>query len=161
MSIIEQKLADQRLILPEPLQLPSGMKLPFPWVLVRGNRVYISGHGPQERDGQPAGPFGAVGESVSIDEGYEAARKVGLSILASLKRELGDLDRIVGWCCVHGMVLCKPGFTNAPAVVNGFTDLILDVFGPDIGRHARTAVGVAALPLNFPIEIEAEVLIKE
>ncbi|MET3590648.1 enamine deaminase RidA (YjgF/YER057c/UK114 family) [Mesorhizobium shonense] len=127
----------------------------------RGDRAYVSGHGPQEPDGSLAGPFGAVGESVSLEEARASARKVGLSMLSSLKRELGSLDRITGWCRVHGMVNSAPGFTQTPVVMNGFSDLILEIFGPEIGRHARTAIGVAALPFDLPVEIEAEVMIKE
>jgi hypothetical protein len=137
----EDKLTSMDLVLPQPLKLPPGMILPFPWVNVRGDRAYISGHGPQETDGSPAGPFGAVGDDVSIDEAYEAAKKVGLSMLGSLKRELGSLDRVAGWCRVFGMVNCTPRFANTPSVINGFTDLILEVFGPEVGRHSRTAVG--------------------
>lgn len=155
----DEKLAALGIVLPPPLKLPPGMVLPFPWVNVRGDRAYISGHGPQEPDGSLAGPFGAVGESVSLDEARASARKVGLSMLASLKRQLGSLDRITGWCRVHGMVNSALRFTETPAVMNGFSELILEVFGPEIGRHARTAIGVAALPLNFPVEIEAEVMI--
>ncbi len=155
----EDKLTSMDLVLPQPLKLPPGMILPFPWVNVRGDRAYISGHGPQETDGSPAGPFGAVGDDVAIDEAYEAAKKVGLSMLGSLKRELGSLDRVAGWCRVFGMVNCTPRFANTPSVINGFTDLILEVFGPEVGRHSRTAVGVAGLPLNFPVEIEAEVML--
>ena len=160
MAGIDQRLRELSLVLPAPLKLPPGMVLPFPWVNVRGDRAYISGHGPQESDGSPAGPFGAVGGAVSIEQGYASARKVGLSILGSLTRELGSLDRIAGWARVHGMINCAPGFSNTPAVLNGFTHLIIEVFGEEIGRHARTAVGVAGLPLGFPIEIEAEVLLK-
>lgn len=159
MSTYEDKLSSLGLVLPQPLKLPPGMILPFPWVNVRGDRAYVSGHGPQETDGSPAGPFGAVGDDVSIDEAYETARKVGLSILGSLKRELGNLDRIACWCRVFGMVNCAPRFANTPSAINGFSDLILEVFGPEVGRHSRTAVGVAGLPLNFPIEIEAEVML--
>jgi enamine deaminase RidA (YjgF/YER057c/UK114 family) len=155
----EDKLTSMDLVLPQQLKLPPGMILPFPWVNVRGDRAYISGHGPQETDGSPARPFGAVGDDVSIDEAYEAAKKVGLSMLGSLKRELGSLDRVAGWCRVFGMVNCTPRFANTPSVINGFTDLILEVFGPEVGRHSRTAVGVAGLPLNFPVEIEAEVML--
>jgi enamine deaminase RidA (YjgF/YER057c/UK114 family) len=155
----DQRLAELGIVLPEPFRLPVGMVLPFPWVNVRGDRAYISGHGPQEVDGSPAGPFGTVGDTVSVEEGYASARKVGLSILGSLRRELGSLDRVAGWCRVHGMINCARGFSNTPMVLNGFTDLILDVFGPEVGRHARTAAGVAGLPLNFPVEIEAEVMI--
>ncbi|MEO7681979.1 MAG: RidA family protein [Sphingomonas sp.] len=158
----EDRLAMLGLTLPEPLLLPDGMVLPFAWVLHRGDRVYVSGHGPQEADGSPAGPFGRVGGGgVSLEDARLSARKAGLSILASLHRELGSLDRISGWCRVHGMINCSPLFSDTTAVLNGFSDLINDVFGPQIGRHARTAVGVAGLPLNFPIEIEAEVLVSD
>lgn len=161
MARIEQRLEALGLVLPEPLRLPEGMRLPFAWVNVRCEVAYISGHGPQEADGSTAGPFGAVGREVTIEQAYESARKTALSMLASLKRELGDLDRITGWRRVHGMVNCAPGFASTPAVINGFSDLILEVFGPEIGRHARTAVGVAGLPTNIPVEIEAEVGIRE
>ena len=157
MSKIEARLEALGLVLPAPLRLPEGVRLPFPWVNVRGDVAFISGHGPQEADGSTARPFGVVGQDVSVEQAQGSARKTGLSMLASLKRELGDLDRITGWRRVHGMVNCVPGFPSTPLVMNGFTDLILDVFGPDIGRHARTAVGVSALPANIPVEIEAEV----
>lgn len=159
MSDAEQRLRDLNIVLPAPLKLPPDMVLPFPWINVRGDRAFISGHGPQETDGSPAGPFGAVGDTVSTEDGYASARKVGLSILGSLQRELGSLNRITGWCRVHGMINCKLRFSDTPAVLNGFTDLIIEVFGEEVGRHARTAVGVAGLPINFPIEIEAEVMI--
>jgi enamine deaminase RidA (YjgF/YER057c/UK114 family) len=110
-------------------------------------------------DGSLAGPLGKLGDGVSVEQGYEAARLTALSMLGSLQRTLGSLDRIAGWCRVHGMINSAPGFTDTPLVLNGFTDLILDVFGPDIGAHARTAVGVAALPHDMPIEIEAELLL--
>lgn len=159
MGKIEDTLESLGIELPAPLKLPEGMVLPFPWINLRGDRAFISGHGPQESDGSPAGPFGAIGETVSVEEGYASARKVGLSMLGSLQRELGTLDRVAGWCRVHGMINCAPRFDNTPAVLNGFTDLILDVFGRDIGAHARTAVGVAGLPFNFPVEVEAEILV--
>ncbi|HZV18888.1 MAG TPA: RidA family protein [Sphingobium sp.] len=159
MAGADQKLTELGLILPAPLALPPGVVLRFPWVNVRGKRAYISGHGPQNLDGSVAGPFGSVGEELSVEQGHEAARLTALSMLASLKRTLGSLDRIAGWCRVHGMVNCVPGFAQTPAVLNGFTDLILEVFGPEIGAHARTAIGVAALPHNMPVEIEAELLL--
>ena len=160
MTDFDERLVALGIVLPQPLKSPPGMVLPFPWVNVQGDRAYISGHGPQETDGSPAGPFGAVGDTVTIEEGYGSARKVGLSVLGSLQRELGTLNRIAGWCRVHGMVNCQAGFDNTPSVLNGFTDLILQVFGSEVGVHARTAVGVAGLPLNFPIEIEAEVILR-
>ncbi|WP_160012242.1 RidA family protein [Rhizobium sp. 18055] len=159
MSNYEQKLVSMGLVLPQPLKLPSHMTLPFPWVNVRGDRAYISGHGPQNPDGSPAGPFGAVGDNVSVEDAHASARKAALAVLGSLKRELGSLDRITGWCRVFGMVNCAPRFANPPAVINGFTELIIEVFGHEVGNHARSAIGVAGLPLNFPVEIEAEVMI--
>ncbi|WP_230532144.1 RidA family protein [Microvirga roseola] len=155
----EARLKELGLLLPKPLQTPPGIVLPFPWVHVRGDRAFVSGHGPQDADGSLAGPFGKVGDTISIEQGREIARKVGLSMLGSLKRELGSLDRITGWCRVFGMVNCAPGFDRPPTVINGFSELILDVFGPEIGRHARSAIGVAGLPFNIAVEVEAEVAI--
>jgi len=160
MSRIESRLKELGLTLPPPMRVPGGMALPFPWINVRGERVFVSGHGPQNPDGALAGPFGKVGAEVTLEQGNELARKVGLSILGSLKRELGELDRIAGWARVFGMVSSAPGFDRHPAVINGFSDLILAVFGPEIGRHARSAIGVAGLPFNIAVEIEAEVLLR-
>lgn len=154
---IEQRLADLGLVLPEPMQLPPGVTLPFPWVRVRGNRAFVSGHGPQNPDGSIAGPLGKVGADLTIEQGYAAARLTALSILSSLKRELGDLDRVTAWLKVLGMVNVAPGFQNPPAVINGFSDLILELYGPEAGSHARSAVGLAELPFGIPVEIEAEV----
>lgn len=159
MSRTAARLTELGLALPPPLQAPGGIKLPFPWISVRGERVIISGHGPQNPDGALAGPFGKVGAEVTPEQAQEVARKVRLSILGSLQRELGDLDRIAGWVRVFGMVNSAPGFDRHPAVINGFSDLILAVFGSDIGRHARSAIGAAGLPFNIAVEIEGEVLL--
>jgi len=156
---IEDKLKSLDLILPAPMSIPDGMALPFPWVNIRGNRAFVSGHGPQNDDGTVSGPLGKVGVDVTVKQGYELARKTALAILGSLQRELGDLDRIQGWAKVFGMVNCAPGFTQQPLVINGFTDLIVEVFGEEKGKHSRSAVGMAALPLGMAVEIEAEVLL--
>ncbi|MGE3645884.1 MAG: RidA family protein [Beijerinckiaceae bacterium] len=160
MSVIAARLDSLGLVLPAPLRIPAGVKLPFPFVNVRDGRAFVSGHGPQDSDGSIAGPFGKVGSDVSKDEAYVLARKTGLSILASLQRELGDLDRIAGWARVFGMVNTAPGFNAFPAVINGFSDLILEVFGDEIGRHARSAIGVAGLPFDIAVEIEADVVLR-
>lgn len=154
---IEARLEELGLILPEPLVLPPGARLPFPWVRVRGNRAFISGHGPQQPDGSLAGPFGKVGAEVLPEQAYEAARLIALAILGTLKRQLGDLDRVTAWLRVFGMVNSAPDFTRQPAVINGFSDLVLAVYGEEAGSHARSAVSVASLPFNIPVEIEAEV----
>jgi enamine deaminase RidA (YjgF/YER057c/UK114 family) len=156
---IEYKLAELGLLLPEQLRLPPGVFLPFPWVRVYGNRAFISGHGPLLPDGTLAGPFGKIDVDVTPEEGYAAARLTALSVLSSLQRELGNLDRVTAWLRVFGMVATAPGFGTAPAVINGFSDLILQLWGPEAGSHARSAVGVAELPFGIPVEIEAEVAI--
>lgn len=155
---IEAQLATMGLRLPPPIKAPAGVKLPFSFVRVHGGQAYVSGHGPQDDDGSLAGPFGKVGVDLTVDQGYEAAKRVGLSMLGSLKRELGDLDRISAWLRVHGMVNCGPDFAQQPAVINGFSDLILALYGAR-GAHARSAVGMSALPFNMAVEIEALVAI--
>ena len=157
---IEKKLAALGLSLPEPLKLPPGVALPFPWVRVHGDRAYLSGHGPLAADGSLAGPLGKVGAEVSEEQAYAAAERTALAMLASLRRELGDLDRVVAWVRVFGMVNTAPGFNRTPAVINGFSDLILRLWGEDAGRHARSAVGQSELPFDIPVEIEAEVVIR-
>jgi enamine deaminase RidA (YjgF/YER057c/UK114 family) len=154
---VEAKLEELGLVLPGPVQTPPGLVLPFAWVRVRGDRAYVSGHVPLNPDGSVAGPLGKVGAEVSEEQGYEAARLTALSILGDLKRELGDLDRVVAWLRVFGMVNSAPGFVRQPNVINGFSDLILELYGPSAGDHARSAVGLAELPLGVPVEIEAEV----
>jgi len=157
MSRTGERLQELGLALPEPLQVPPGAELPFPWVHVVGRRALISGHGPTNADGSLAEPRGKVGSEVTLEEAYDAARLTGLAIFGSLERELGDLDRIAAWTRVFGMVNSAPGFHRQPAVINGFSDLILQVFGAEIGRHARSAVGLAELPFGIPVEIEGEV----
>ena len=151
MSNIERRLQDLGIVLPEPLQMPPGVVLPFPWVRIVGTRALISGHGPTDQDGSLAQPLGKVGQDVSQEQAQLAARLTGLAILGSLQRALGSLDRIAAWTRVFGMVNSAPGFRNQPAVINGFTNLILDVFGPAVGAHARSAVGLAELPFNIPV----------
>jgi enamine deaminase RidA (YjgF/YER057c/UK114 family) len=157
MSRITERLAALGLALPQPLQSPAGLVLRFPWVRIVGTRALISGHGPTNADGSLAAPLGKVGLEVSEQQACEAARLTALAILGSLHRELGDLDRIASWTRIFGMVNSAPGFNRQPVVINGATDLILDVFGPVIGTHARSAVGMAGLPFNIPVEIEGEV----
>ena len=154
---IEDRLHALGLVPAEPLRLPPGASLPFPWVRVVGSRALISGHGPTNADGTLAQPLGKVGAEVSPDQAYAAARLTALAILGSLQRTLGSLDRIACWTRVFGMVNSAPGFNRQPAVINGFSDLILEVFGPERGAHARSAVGMAALPFDIPVEIEGEV----
>ena len=157
----EERLAELGHSLPKPVHLPPGLHLPFTFINLRGNRALISGHPRQSSEGAIDGPYGQLGAELTTEQGYEAARGIGLSILANLKSEIGELSRIQGWTRVFGMVNSAQGFSDQHLVINGFSDLIIDVFGPEVGRHARSAIGTAGLPMNFAIEIEGEVLLAD
>jgi len=157
MSSIDERLRGLGLSLPPPPRPPPGVVLPFQFVRVVGRRALVSGHGPQDADGAFARPLGKLGRELSVEQGYAAARLTALSILGSLKRALGDLDRIAAWTRVFGMVNSAPGFHMQPSVINGFSEVILEVFGPVVGAHSRSAVGMAELPFDIPVEIEGEV----
>jgi enamine deaminase RidA (YjgF/YER057c/UK114 family) len=152
MGRIEDKLAELGLELPDPPSAPAGVVLPFKWVRISGGYGYISGHGPL--DGGEVLVRGKVGADVSADRGAEAARLTALSIFASLKRELGDLDHVTAWVKALGFVNCAPGFSGTPGVINGFSDLVIELWG-DPGRHARSAIGAAELPFEMAVEVEA------
>jgi enamine deaminase RidA (YjgF/YER057c/UK114 family) len=157
MSRIEERLRTMGLSpLPE-IQPPAGVVLPFQFIRILNRRVLISGHGPQNADGSIAQPLGKLGWELTLEQGYAAARLTALSILGSLKRALGDLDRVGAWIRLFGMVKSAPGFNRQPVVINGFFDLILELYGPKAGAHSRSAVGLAELPFDIPVEIEGEV----
>lgn len=156
MAIIEQRLAAMGFELPQPLKVREGLQMPFSWVRVRGNRAYISGHVACNLDGTLAKPIGKVGAQVSSDEGYASARLVALAHLASLKRAISNLDRVTAWLRVFAMVNVAPGFNETPLVTNGYSDLILELYGPEVGAHARSSIGMA-IPLDAPVNCEAEV----
>ena len=133
-------------------------RLPFELVRIVGDRALIAGHVPLNDDGTVAMPFGKVGDAVTAEEAYQAARRVALGMLSSLRTALGDLDRVDCWVRLFGMVNVAPGFSAIPPVINGCSDVILEVFG-DNGRHTRSAVGMAELPFGVPVECEGEVKI--
>ena len=149
---IEGKVKQMGLALPEPLVPPGNFQL----VKVHAGLAYIAGHGPF--DGATPLVQGLVGRDLTVDEAYEAARLTALSILASLKQELGDLDRVTQWLRAVGYVQCAPDFEQNAAVVNGFSDLIVELWG-DAGRHARSAPGQGPSPLNVPIIVDAIVAV--
>jgi len=128
----------------------------FELVTVHGGTAYVAGHAPI--DGSAVLVQGAVGRELTVEEGYRAARLTALSILASLKHTLGDLDRVTRWLRAVGYVQTAPGFHDNAKVVNGFSDLIIEVFG-DAGRHARSAPGQGPSPLNVPIIVDAFVAV--
>jgi enamine deaminase RidA (YjgF/YER057c/UK114 family) len=155
----EKKIVELGLNLPKPVQLPKNLELPFNFINVRENRVLISGHPRQANDGSINGPYGQVGKDLTTQEAQLAAKEIGLSIFANLKQKIGNLSRIKSWVRVFGMVNSATGYDEQHIVLNGFSDLLLEVFGSEVGAHSRSAVGVAGLPMNLAIEIEGEVII--
>jgi enamine deaminase RidA (YjgF/YER057c/UK114 family) len=133
-----------------PAPKPLGVYKPF---LIVGNLVYVSGHGTVKEDGSLI--IGRIGRDLSIDEGKDAARQVGLAILATLKKNLGTLNKIKRVIKVLGMVNCVPEFERHPFVINGCSELFATVWGDDNGIGVRSAVGMGSLPDNIPVEIEA------
>ena len=152
MARIEDRLRELGLALPAPMDPPGNFEL----VTVHGGVAYVAGHAPI--DGSAVLVEGAVGRELTVEEGYRAARLTALSILASLKRALGDLDRVTKWLRAVGYVQAAPGFHDNAKVVNGFSDLIVEVFG-DAGRHLRSAPGQGPSPLNVPIIVDAFVAV--
>jgi len=150
----DAKLNELNLELPEAPK-PGGTYSP---VVVVDNIAYISGHGPVKSDGSMI--TGKVGGELGLEEGQVAARQVGLTILATLKSPLGSLDRIERIVKVLGMVNATPEFDKHPQVINGFSDLMVEIFGEN-GRAARSAVGMGSLPGNISVEIEAILQLKE
>ena len=116
-----------------------------------GNLLYLAGHGPTKADGSNI--TGKVGKDLTTEQGYDAAKQVGVAMLSTLKAELGDLNKVKRVVKVLGMVNCTENFVDQPKVMNGFSDLMVAVFG-DKGKHARSAVGMYALPSNIAVEVE-------
>jgi len=118
-----------------------------------GNLLFVSGHGPDRTDGKPMAR-GKVGRELTVEQAYQVARSVGLALLATTRTQLGSLDKVKRVVKVLGMVNSADDFGDQPKVINGFSDLMVQVFGEAIGKHARSAVGMAALPMGIPVEIE-------
>ncbi len=122
-----------------------------------GNRAFVSGHGALAADGSPLGPFGKVPSQVSLEDAQASARAATLAMLASLKRAVGELDKVAAWLMVYGNVNADPGYPQTTLVANPASELLVDLYGADAGAHARTAIGMAALPLDLPVILAAEV----
>jgi enamine deaminase RidA (YjgF/YER057c/UK114 family) len=150
---IEQKLEAIGLSLPTPLVPPGNFEL----VKVHNGLAYIAGHGPF--DGATVLSQGLVGRDLTLEQAYDAARMTALSILASLKRELGDLDRVAHWIRAVGYIHCAAGFGQNATVLNGFSDLIVELWG-EAGRHARSAPGQGPSPQNVPVIVDAIVAVE-
>ncbi|MFX1520434.1 MAG: RidA family protein [Promethearchaeota archaeon] len=151
---IETKLKELGLELP-----PPGKPVANYVLAVRsGNLIFLSGHGPIFKDGSAI--TGKVGADLTLEEGYQAARQTALVLLTSLKEEIGNLDKVQRVVKLLGMVNCTPEFVDQPKVINGASDLLVDIFGAK-GKHARSAIGVNALPFNIAVEIEMIVAVKD
>jgi enamine deaminase RidA (YjgF/YER057c/UK114 family) len=149
LGIVEARLAALGLSLPSPAA-PAGNYL---GAVREGNLVFLSGHGPLDPEGKLIS--GKVGVDFSLEEGYQHARLVGLNLLASLKAEIGSLDKVRKVVKVLGIVNAPPDFARQPQVINGCSDLFVEIFGLEVGKHARSAIGVASLPGQMSVEIEA------
>lgn len=144
----EKKLAELGLVLP-PAPKPVGLYKPM---LIVGNLAYLSGHGPLKNDGTLI--IGRVGDDMTLEQGKDAARQVGLAMLATLRAGLGSLDRVVRLVKLLGLVRCTDAFDQQPAVVNGCSQLFVDLYGSDLGVGTRSAMGTNALPSGIAVEIE-------
>lgn len=151
---VEEKLKSMGIVLVEPGKPLAN----YVNAVTTGNLVFMAGKGPRTKKGELI--TGKVGKDLTIEEGYEAARLTGVSQLAALKAEIGDLNRVERIVKVLGLVNCEPDFGNQPEVINGFSDLMVEVFG-ERGKHARAAVGAGSLPRNIACEIEMIVQIKK
>ena len=149
----EEKLASMGLVLPE-VPVPVANYVPYRWA---GNLIYLSGQGPKRADG--AYRPGRLGRDASTEEGYADARLTGLNLLAVAKSALGELSRIEAVVKLLGMVNAEPDFADHPKVINGCSDLLVEVLG-EAGRHARSAIGMGSLPNRMTVEIEAILLVR-
>lgn len=148
--------------LPKPWHLPPGTLAPnVRLVRVSGKRVVVAGHNPIDAMGNVTGPFGTVGDTVSLNEAKICSAATMLGVLASLRQEIGDLSRISGWVKLDGWVNAARGFEELPAIMNPASKIIYDLFGPEAGAHARYVVGVTGLPFGAPVELAAEVELAE
>jgi enamine deaminase RidA (YjgF/YER057c/UK114 family) len=148
MGQVEDKLKSMGYTIPTPPS-SAGNYVPF---YRTGNLVFLSGVGPRQADGSMV--RGKVGSDLTVEEAYQAAQLCALTSLANLKAAIGDLDKVSHFVKVLGMVNAEPDFTEPPAVINGYSDMIVEAFG-EKGRHARSAVGMVALPGNMAVEVEA------
>ena len=145
----EARLKEKNITLPQPATPVAN----YVGAVRVGNLLFLSGHGPLRTDGKPSAR-GKVGRELTVEQGYQVAREVGHSLLATTRAHLGSLDKVRRVVKVLGMVNSADGFGDQPKVINGFSDLMVEIFGEAVGKHARSAVGMAELPMGIPVEIE-------
>lgn len=152
---IETRLKELGIVLP-PVSKPVGS---YATSVLSGNMLYLSGTGGFDIGQEPV--FGKLGREISIEDGYSSARGTVLNLLSTMKDILGDLDRVEKIVKLLGFVNCTSDFIRQPEVINGASDLLLEIFGPETGLHTRAAVGVYSLPFNIPVEIEMMVRVHQ
>jgi enamine deaminase RidA (YjgF/YER057c/UK114 family) len=152
-STVAERLAGRGLAMPPPQVVPAGVRLTYRRFVRWQNVAYIAGHGPTHGEGWGS-PLGKVGRDVTVEEAVAAAQLTALNVLKTIERGLGDLDGIACWLKINGYVNAIDGFTDHATVINGFSDLILDLYGEN-RLAARTSVGVPHLPFTMPVEVDA------
>jgi enamine deaminase RidA (YjgF/YER057c/UK114 family) len=155
---VADRLAERGLTIPPAQVAPSGVRLTYRRLVRWENVVYISGHGPTHGEGWGS-PLGTVGRDVTVDEAVAAAELTALNVLGTIERELGDMDQVACWLKINGYVNAVDGFTEHATVINGFSDLIVELYGME-RLAARTSVGVPHLPFDMPVEVDAIVAIR-
>lgn len=154
---IDKRIEELGLTLPQPIQIPPGLNVPLVLIKQFDKRLIVAGHSALNDDGSIAGPFGRVGEAISIEDATEAARRTALAMTDTIKREIGDLDTVKHFVKVLAMINSAADFTGQSTVANGFSEQLIQIFGEDIAKCPRSAVGMGQLPYGIPVEIEAEV----
>ena len=152
-STVRERLAERGLTIPPAQVVPAGVRLTYRRFVRWQDVAYVAGHGPTNGESWGS-PLGKVGREVTVGEAVAAAQLTALNVLGTIERELGDLDAIAGWLKINGYVNAVDGFTEHATVINGFSDLILDLYGED-RLAARTSVGVPHLPFDMPVEVDA------
>jgi len=153
MSGIAEKLAERGLEIPPAQVIPPGVRLTYRRLVRNGDVAYIAGHGPTHGEGWGS-KLGKVGRELTVEEGVAAAQLTALNVLGTIERELGGLDGIACWLKINGFVNAVDGFTEHATVINGFSDLVVDLYGQD-RLAARTSIGVPHLPFDMPVEVDA------
>jgi enamine deaminase RidA (YjgF/YER057c/UK114 family) len=155
---VAEKLEERGLTIPPPQIVPAGVRLTYKRLVRWGDIAYIAGHGPTHGEGWGS-PLGKVGRTVTVDEAVAAAELTALNVLGTIERELGGLDNVACWLKINGYVNAVDGFSEHATVINGFSDLVVDLYGDD-RLGARTSVGVPHLPFDMPVEVDAVVALR-
>jgi len=150
---VAERLAGRGLEIPPAQVIHPGVRLTYRRLVRHGDVAYIAGHGPTDGEGWGS-KLGKVGRELTVDEAVAAAQLTALNVLGTIEREVGDLDAVACWLKINGFVNAVDGFTEHATVVNGFSDLVLDLYGPD-RLAARTSIGVPHLPFDMPVEVDA------